>query len=198
MVTMKPLTLSLLIAAMAPLGVHAQPGEPGPAEVQIELRPQVSALPGPLRLGDLAIVRTRDLAAIQQLVALPVGHAPRPGATAVVRRDVVARWIRMQLGLAHSRTLWTGADESVIRGISPSGAVLAGTKPSIAAAPEAAVPGVARGQWVLLQLKSGPVELERRAQAMQDGNVGETVNVRAENGLVAARVTAPGRVEATL
>jgi len=194
MTAMKLFTFALLIAALAATGARAQSPELGPAEVQIELRPHVAAPQRELLLGDIAIVRTRDLLAIQQLVALPIGRAPRPGTDAVLRRDAIARWIRTQLGLAHSRTLWTGGGETLVRGIGSGTKDIELNRPANDPSRQA----VARGEWVVLQLKAGPVELERRAQAMQDGKVGETVNVRAESGPVAARITAPGRVEATL
>jgi flagella basal body P-ring formation protein FlgA len=49
-------------------------------------------------------------------------------------------------------------------------------------------------------LKDGGIELDRQMQAMQDGELGEVVRVRAADGgeAVSARVTASGRVEAAL
>jgi flagella basal body P-ring formation protein FlgA len=71
---------------------------------------------------------------------------------------------------------------------------------TISARNVAPAPMVARGEWVLLRLKSGQVEVERRAQVMQDGSLGQVVQVRSPGGSapIAARVTASGKVEATL
>ena len=64
----------------------------------------------------------------------------------------------------------------------------------------APAPLVARGEWVALHLKSGGVELEGRAQALQDGELGQMVKVRSANRAdpMTARIVAPGRVEAML
>lgn len=64
----------------------------------------------------------------------------------------------------------------------------------------APAPLIARGEWVSLRLKSGLVELERRAQVMQDAHLGQVVQVRASGGSapVSARVVAAGQVEAIL
>jgi flagellar basal body P-ring formation protein FlgA len=64
----------------------------------------------------------------------------------------------------------------------------------------APAPAVARGDWVDLHLKSGGVDLEERAQVLQDGQVGQMVKVKSANGStpVMARVLARGRVEALL
>jgi flagella basal body P-ring formation protein FlgA len=64
----------------------------------------------------------------------------------------------------------------------------------------APAPLVARGEWVLLHLRSGLVELEGRAQAMQDAGLGQIVQVRSSGGSapMMARVIAAGRVEAAL
>jgi flagellar basal body P-ring formation protein FlgA len=63
----------------------------------------------------------------------------------------------------------------------------------------AAAPLVGRGDWVVLRLKSGLVEVESRAQALQDGQLGQLVQVRSnERATLPARVTAAGHVEAAL
>lgn len=246
-------------------------------QVQIELRGQVVANRREVRLGDIAIVRTRDYPTIERLVALHLGESPRPGTEAVLRREVIARWIRSQLGLGRDRLLWSGSDEVHVRSTSqqiaatrienaarqalqewlgvrhgryvfdaamaadltvPAGRAvlavrpLAGSEPAdrtvvwvdveidghavravpvtflVSArlgrpviAPVAPVaPLVTRGEWVVLQLKSGAVELERRAQVLQDGVLGQVIKVRGGNGAspVNGRVTAAGRVEAML
>jgi flagella basal body P-ring formation protein FlgA len=71
---------------------------------------------------------------------------------------------------------------------------------AITARNTASTPMVGRGEWVLLRLKSGLVELESRVQAMQQGDLGQTVQVRSSGGSapLAARVIARGQVEAML
>lgn len=64
----------------------------------------------------------------------------------------------------------------------------------------APAPAVARGDWVNMHLKSGGVDLDERAQVLQDGQLGQVVKVKSAAGPapVAARVVAPGHVEALL
>lgn len=58
-------------------------------------------------------------------------------------------------------------------------------------------PAVARGDWVALRIHAGAMEMESRAEALQNGAVGQVVNVkpRGSTGTLEARVLAPGRVE---
>lgn len=60
-------------------------------------------------------------------------------------------------------------------------------------------PAVARGDWVALRVRSGAIELEERAQALQNGRIGQTVNVKPSKatGAILARVVGPGQVEIT-
>lgn len=60
-------------------------------------------------------------------------------------------------------------------------------------------PAVSRGDWVALRVRSGAMEMESRAEALQNGAVGQVVNVkpRGATGTLEARVLAPGRVELT-
>ena len=57
-----------------------------------------------------------------------------------------------------------------------------------------------RGEWVSLRLKSGAIELERPVQALEDGNLGALVQVKAGDDAkpIPARVVSAGRVEAAL
>ena len=306
-------------------------------QVQIALRADIAVAGEQVSLGDIAILRTRDLPTIQRLMSLSLGRAPTAGAQAVVRREAIARWIRGHLGLGREQVLWSGPDEARVRRLAqeipgarlertaetalrgwvaqrasryqiqavvtpgdlkvPAGPVElqvrpfadnaepaqrmvvwldvqvdgrfvravpvsfrvdayrdawvapAGVANGVALAPRmverrevkitgrptgeglpagrlgssplvtgwrttkpvgegepitvrnaAPAPLMARGEWVLLRLKSGFVELERRVQVMQDGDLGQVVQVRSSGGSapVAARVMAAGRVEATL
>ncbi len=328
---MRP-TLVFLAACVTSM-CHALPvaAPLGDRQMQIELRPHFIARHPEVRLGDIAILHTRDLPTIEQLSALWIGQAPRTGAEMIVRRDMVARWVRSQLGIELEQVLWTGPEETRVHSMSqefpagrieraaklalrswlgthagqhrvetlalasdvklPGGTVelkvrplglnarptprmvvwvdvhvdgrpirtvavsfaveayrelgvaRAGRNPGYADMNEdreselsrppasgvpisrrpnyalrdsrateapgeserhttgkAPAPGVARGDWVVVHLSSGLVELEGRAQALQDGEVGQLVTVRPAKGAspVQARVVAPGHVEATL
>jgi flagellar basal body P-ring formation protein FlgA len=327
--------LAVAVAATASAG-QGNAFELGEGQVRIELRPQFVARQQEVRLGDIAILHTTDLPTIQRLSALPLGQAPAAGAEAVVRREVIARWVRSQLGIARDQVLWSGAEETNVRTLAqdypaarieqaakaalrewmdkratrygvdalalptdlklPAGqvelkarplaanadpaprmvvwmdvqvdgrfvrtvpvsfaveayrdawvapAAIAGGVPlapgmvekrevqiagrsaasvpaqaaqpgeiaaglrttrslkegeAITARNSAPAPAIARGDWVALHLKSGLVELESRAQALQNGELGQVVKVRSSGGAspVDARVVAPGRVEAML
>ena len=64
----------------------------------------------------------------------------------------------------------------------------------------APAPAIARGDWVTLQLRSGPIELESRAEALQDGELGQRVKVRLPDRAspLEGRVVDRSRVEAKL
>jgi hypothetical protein len=177
------------------------------AVTQIELRPSVVATQAEVHLGDVAQIHTQDLRAIRELVALPLGPRPPAGSEAVIRRDVLERWVRLRLGLSRALTDWRGALETRVHTPARTRAV-----PARAAASVEREPGatghedrkpprlVTRGDWVLLHFRSGGVELETRAQVLQDGHPGEVVRVRAWSASepVFARVISAGAVEAGL
>lgn len=60
-------------------------------------------------------------------------------------------------------------------------------------------PAVARGDWVALRVRTGAIEMEERAEALQNGRIGQTVNVKPSKATSAilARVVGPGQVEIT-
>ncbi|MCY1244044.1 flagella basal body P-ring formation protein FlgA [compost metagenome] len=59
------------------------------------------------------------------------------------------------------------------------------------------MPAVVRGNWALLQARSGDVAVESRVEVLQDGREGQFVRVKVTGakGEVLARVTGPGQVE---
>ncbi|MNV36981.1 flagellar basal body P-ring biosynthesis protein FlgA [compost metagenome] len=59
------------------------------------------------------------------------------------------------------------------------------------------MPAVVRGNWALLQARSGDVAVESRVEVLQDGREGQLVRVKVPGakGEVLARVTGPGQVE---
>lgn len=320
---------AMVFAAASVAAAPAQSGDLAAGEVQIELRPQVTVPNRQVLLGDVAHVRTTELATIQRLVALPLGEAPRPGGQAVLERQALARWIRSRMGIESQRVTWLGVERTVVQAtaqtllaaqveevarealqqwlqarttrfdLEGSGAgqtlqlppgqltlkarpLPAGTRPAprmvvwvdawvdgafvraVAVAfqveayqqawvatgdtPASAllqsplvqqrevpitavsaairpvgeatgvrsvrplkagdvlttanthkVSAVGRGEWVTLLFKAGPVQLEGRAEALQDGERGQMVRVRMSGATAAveARVVERGRVEAT-
>lgn len=306
-------------------------------QVQIALRSDSAVASSQVMLGDVAVLHTRELSAIQRLVSLPLGRAPAVGTESVLARPAIERWIRSQFGMTREQLVWSGPEEAHVRTLAqelpaaqlqrlaeaalrdwlgqrtsryelqavapprdlklPAGLVELHVRPFPANAEPAqrtvvwvdvlvnaslvrAVPVsfrldafrdawvapaglasgvnlapsmvekrelkltgrpqredfpvaqsqdgpifkgwhttkpveagepitlrnvgpaalVARGEWVLLRLNSGLVQLERRAQVMQDGKLGQVVKVRSSNGLepISARVMGAGQVEATL
>lgn len=166
------------------------------AEVQVQLRPYVAVHAEKVYLGDVAYVRGTELAAVRRLVMLPLGAAPRTRSEARLSRETLIRWARSQLGGVAGQAHWTGADEVSIR----SAARELHADRSFGAergADREALPAVARGEWVTLLARSSGIELESRAEALQDAHIGQPVRVRSAgaSGSVVARVVARGRVE---
>lgn len=103
--------LALALCVATSLGIHASASaipRPSPT-VTIELRPGVKIGRSQVRLGDVAYLTTHDLPTLRQLMALPMGAAPRPGSPAVLDRETVERWIHAKSGLFAIR--WEGPIE---------------------------------------------------------------------------------------
>jgi flagella basal body P-ring formation protein FlgA len=315
----------LAIAFLALSAAGASHGAPVESDIQIELRSYVQVRAHEVHLGDVAVIHSRDAKAIELLVTLPLGAAPRGEAESTVTRESIERWVHHKLGLRTDLMAWSGSDEVVvstatqtvsaqrlegvalkalnawlsgnaarysvdlqplpddlrvpagevtvaarelpldtqpaprmtiwldiavdgehIRAMPVSAQVHAWSRAWVAPAPLPAgavvsasslqerevafasktpvlpsplrvtravragepltphnssrAPLISRGEWVSLHLKDGGIELDRQMQAMQDGELGEVVRVRAADGgeAVSARVTASGRVEAAL
>jgi len=58
-------------------------------------------------------------------------------------------------------------------------------------------PAVARGQWITVEARSGVIDLQLRAEALQDARPGQTVRLKTSQGTapLLARVIGPGKVE---
>lgn len=309
------------LAASAALAANA-------GTVDIELRPQVAVPGGSVSLGDVAWLRSDDLEALKQFIAVPLGQAPRVGASTELTRESLMRWVNARLRPVDTRVNWQGASQVTVQSVAhelsgflieqtarasltgwlkqratrfsvdpvvqprdlavpagqlelrvrplpggdtvvarqrvwvdvhvnnefvraipvdfsvaaygpawvapqaiPRGAMVArqslerqevsitapGFKASamqpdavadvrsrrsiapggvVAAADVEAIPAVSRGEQVTLVAGSGGLELETRAEALQDGQVGQAVKVRAAGGSapVLAQVVSPGRV----
>lgn len=87
------------------------PASAGVVQARIELLPAASVPGGEVLLGDVARLRSSDLAVMRTLVHLPVGRAPRHGEAALLRRADLAQWIRRHTGLAPDALEWSGAQE---------------------------------------------------------------------------------------
>ncbi len=109
------LAVAALLAALGcGGGCAAVAQELAPGQVEIALRANASAPQRLVRLGDVATIRTTDLAAIRRLVELPLGQAPRAGARVVLERQAVADWIRARLGIGSERLQWSGSERSAL------------------------------------------------------------------------------------
>lgn len=107
----------LLLAALAGRAESASP------LVSIELRPRVQVIQGAVSLGDIAYLTSNDLSALRRIMAIPMGHAPRPGSMIALEREAVARWVGVRgliggpQGSAPSLR-WSGAAETVVESAS--------------------------------------------------------------------------------
>jgi flagella basal body P-ring formation protein FlgA len=101
------LPLSLLAAAALAFGWSA-PAEAGAAPIQIALSASVGVARPEVSLGDIATLTTTDLGTLKQLMALPLGPAPRAGEKAQLGQAELARWIHAQTGIVAGRIIWEG------------------------------------------------------------------------------------------
>lgn len=112
---MKRLAVFGLTCAVAGLLPAALAGGLAPGQVEIELRAEVTAPHRAVTLGEIAYLRTTDLATMQRLMVLPLGEAPRAGSEAVLHRAALARWIRTRAGVGLERMSWIGPDLTAVR-----------------------------------------------------------------------------------
>jgi flagella basal body P-ring formation protein FlgA len=78
---------------------------------QIELLARVEAGEEPVRLGDVAHLRSTELPLMRHLVNLPIGPAPALGQSATASREAIAQWIRARAGLDAAGIAWSGAPQ---------------------------------------------------------------------------------------
>lgn len=203
---MNSLSFRFVLAAAALVPGACIAGAPSAdVQVQVELQGSVIARGPKVLLGDVAVVRSEDLPMLRKVMRLNLGDAPPVGEERTLQRHAVARWIHLQLGLPFGQVHWVGPDQSQVRTVdAPTSFIQARpttspTRPVPTAQTESRLT-VARGHWVSLHMQSGSVALQARAQALEDGAIGEVIQVRATTSAspVAARVVAPGRVEAVL
>lgn len=103
-------------AVLALFGAARAAGAGAPAaRVSVELRPEVEVRGAQVWLGDVAILETDDLAALERLIAVPLGPAPRSGTVMRLERGPLLRWIRAQTGIPADQVSWRGPEGSSIR-----------------------------------------------------------------------------------
>lgn len=113
------------------LGTGCQPGCALAApEARIELLPWVQVGAGPVALGQVARLRSNDLAFIRALADLSIGHAPPVGESTRLQRKSLELWIRKRLHVAHGPIVWEGPDESRV---TAAGRMVSGEEISAAA-----------------------------------------------------------------
>lgn len=124
--------------------------------------------------------RALKAVAIPPGLRLPPGKVrlhPRPSPAAAVSRDALRVWVEIFVDDRLFRVV------PVVFSISRSAAAHAtadgessGRRSSVA--PVSSIPAIHRGQWINLRTQTGTVVLETRAQALQDGHVGQRVKAR--------------------
>lgn len=178
----------LLLALLALAG-----GCAAAAEAQVLLRALARVQDGTVLLSDVATITGQDKVLVQRLSDIPLGQSPRAGESARLDRQSVEKWVRRQLGDAAQAVQWTGAEAVRL--------TTRRTEPSSrsAAAPRSAALAVTRGEWATLRARSGPIELERRVEVLEDGAIGQAVRVRwagaGTSDTLEARVVAAGYLE---
>lgn len=75
----------------------------------VELLAQSSVSGESVSLGEVAHLRSPDLELMRRLVHLPIGRAPRGDQPAMVSREALASWVRLQAGVSDEEVEWRGA-----------------------------------------------------------------------------------------
>ena len=163
----------------------------------VELRPAAEVVRTQVLLSDIATVRGADA---ERLASLPVGEVSVSGASTLVERHALARWVQARLGAMHQEISWSGAERCRVQ-LAAGPAVVQPVQPA-AREPEPARPApasllVAKGSQATLESSTGAIHLESRVDVLQDGARGQGVRVRLPNATEAfrARVVGQGRVE---
>ena len=78
----------------------------------IHVHPHVRASGPTVFLGDLAHLRSTDLALMQKLVNLPVARAPQPGQVLRIDRDTVLAKAQRSVDASAGHLEWTGAEQT--------------------------------------------------------------------------------------
>ena len=106
---------TLPLAACMAAGIAGTAAARGAGEIEISLRPEAVTRARAVTLGDVAVLRSGDLATIRKLLALPLGETPRAGDHAILQRDSLSRWIRARTGIAAQQIVWLGEAQVLVR-----------------------------------------------------------------------------------
>ena len=128
--------------------VLAWMGQACAAEASIELLRQPHVAAGAVTLGQVAHVRSTDLALVRALVHLPIGRAPAAGQSVLVEREALTGWIQQRLRLPAVIT-WDGPAQS---------RVLAESR-TVAGKDVAAAADEALRQWLAARSERSEVQL---------------------------------------
>ncbi|WCM91105.1 flagellar basal body P-ring formation chaperone FlgA [Acidovorax sp. NCPPB 2350] len=104
------LACGLAGTAMAVPTVDAQGGP----WLRIEMRPQVQVRQTLVRLGDVALLTSPDLALLKRAMSIPLGQAPRAGETVQLESERLGYWLRTRTGLQQDQIQWEGATATTV------------------------------------------------------------------------------------
>jgi len=206
------------ILARADKALRRQLGEQLPAGTRIELQPV--AVPSDVAVADESIELTpRPMGAValapRMTVWVDIGTAARvqrsvavvfevavygpvvvaardiPAGASLLAGDVEVREQNMAIAAASRKTL----TRNFLDGQRMRRAIHAGE--TLTAAHTEAIPDVVRGSWAVLEARQAGLNVQSRAEVLQDGRTGQMVQVKPVNAAssVLARVAGPGRVE---
>ena len=163
------------------------------AALRVDLHATAEVGTSHVTLGDIATVAGDDAERVARVSALEVGDVAADGASSVVARAALSRWVRARAGVAPQEIAWTGAENCSVH----RAAETAPLRPAAAGAGTHAL--VARGGVATLHSVVGSIEVESRVEVREDGAAGQDVHVRLPGATadVLARVTGPGLVEVT-
>ena len=138
---------------------------------------------------DLLTQRHRLAGTVQEVADLPVPARRLTPGTIIAPADL--QFARVRVGRLQGEVARTPAQAVglTLRRIAPAGRPLA-------LADLGRTPAVAKGARVLMQLATGGLALAAQGQALEDGNLGERIQVQnpASRAVLEAEVTGPGRV----
>lgn len=104
------------VTFLCALSVEAAAAAP---QASIEMLAHIDIAGETVSLGQVANLRTTDLALMRKLVDLPIGRAPRPGQELLVDRSQLSTWIQGRGGIGAEALEWSGAGETrVVRKVS--------------------------------------------------------------------------------
>lgn len=89
--------------------VHATAAETEP-RARIKLRDTVRVTSAEVTLGDVAVLTTSQPQILRELMALPLGPAPRAGEPVRLGRAQLAQWVRARTGAGPHEILWEGPE----------------------------------------------------------------------------------------